>query len=163
MDKKETYSQLIKSVYPKEFSIQKQQSVPIVKSYEQDLHHLKEPFSVIVDSDMLINYYFCPECKPKMEDKIIAKSGRDGIIIHAVDCRATKTISFDKLLEAHWAGQSDTVYNISIEMKLSNRQGNIIGMMKIFNDLNIPVLQISIKNLLDDMCIISFETTFTNP
>jgi len=48
-------------------------------------------------------------------------------------------------------------------MKVSSRQGNIIGMMKIFNELHIPVLQISMKNLQENMSLVMFETEFTNP
>jgi len=36
-------------------------------------------------------------------------------------------------------------------------------MMKIFNDLNIPVLQVSMKNLQENMCLFVFETEFSNP
>jgi hypothetical protein len=35
--------------------------------------------------------------------------------------------------------------------------------MKIFNELNVPVLQVSIKNLQEDMCVMVFETEFSNP
>ena len=101
LDKKETYSQLIKSVYPKEFAAQKESVYAGPKSAEQDLKELKENLAVVVDGDTLINYYFCHECKPNPGEKIIAKTGRDGIRIHAVDCRGVKTIAFDKLLEAH--------------------------------------------------------------
>jgi len=101
LDKKENYSQLIKSVYPKEVAAQKEQVYTGPKPAEQDLKELKETLAVVVDGDTLINYYFCHECKPKPGEKIIAKTGRDGIRIHAVDCRGMKTISFDKLLEAH--------------------------------------------------------------
>jgi (p)ppGpp synthase/HD superfamily hydrolase len=48
-------------------------------------------------------------------------------------------------------------------MNISNRQGNIIDMMKIFDDLHIPVLQISMKNVQENMSLVSFETEFTNP
>ncbi len=163
LDKKETYAHLIKSVYPKEVAAQQAKEYTGPKPAEQDLKHLKEVLAVIVDGDTLINYYFCHECKPKPGQKIIAKTGRDGIRIHAVDCRGIKTISFDKLLEAHRAGESDNVYKIWIDMKVSSKQWNIIGMMKIFNDLNIPVLQVSIKNLQEDMCMMVFETEFSNP
>ena len=111
----------------------------------------------------MINYYFCPECKPKPGDKIIAKSWRDGIIIHAVDCRGTKTISFDKLLEAHRLGESDNIYKIWIELKISSKPGNLIGMMKIFSELHIPVLQVTMKNIQDNMSLVAFETEFSNP
>jgi len=161
LDKKETYSHLIKSVYPKEVAAQKEQFV--TRPFEKQVKDSPDTLAVIVDGDTLINYYFCHECKPKPGEKIIAKTGRDGIRIHAVGCRGMKTITFDKLLEAHWAWTSDTIYKVWIEMKVSSRQGNIIGMMKIFNELHIPVLQISMKNLQENMSLVMFETEFTNP
>lgn len=163
LDKKENYSQLIKSVYPKEVAIKKEQEYIGPKPAEKDLKDLKESLAVVVDGDTLINYYFCHECKPKPGEKIIAKTWRDGIRIHAVDCRGIKTIAFDKLLEAHWLGEDDNIYKVWIELKVSNKQGNIIGMMKIFNELHIPVLQVSLKNLQENMCLFIFETEFSNP
>lgn len=163
LDKKETYSQLIKSVYPKEVAAQKQQIYTWLKSAQKDLKTLKNALAVVVDGDILINYYFCHECKPKPGEKIIAKTGRDGIRIHTVGCTGMKTITFDKLLEAHWVWAQDNTYNVFIEMNISNRQGNIIDMMKIFDDLHIPVLQISMKNVQENMSLVSFETEFTNP
>ncbi len=163
LDKKETYSQLIKSVYPKEIAAQKEQPYAGPKPVEHDLKNLKENLAVVVDGDMLINYYFCHECKPKPWEKIIAKTWRDGIRIHTVDCRGIKTMSFDKLLEAHRAWQSDTIYKIRIELKVSSKQWNIIGMMKIFNDLHIPVLNVTMKNLQENMSLFAFETEFANP
>ena len=82
LDKKDNYSQFIKSVYPKEITAQKKQIYTAPKLVED----LKETLSVIVDGDTLINYYFCHECKPTPGDKIIAKTGRDGIRIHVVHC-----------------------------------------------------------------------------
>jgi (p)ppGpp synthase/HD superfamily hydrolase len=63
--------------------------------------HTTDSSSVIVDGDQRLNYYFCPECKPTTGDRIIAKTGKDGIKIHSLLCRSMKTISFDKFLEAH--------------------------------------------------------------
>jgi len=163
LDRKENYSQLIKSVYPKEVAAQKEGAYTGPKLAEQDLKDFKETLAVIVDSDTLINYYFCHECKPKPGEKIIAKTWRDGIRIHTVDCRWIKTIAFDKLLEAHRVGEKDNIYKIRIEIKVSSKQGNIIGIMKIFNDLNIPVLQVSMKNLLENMSLLAFEIEFSNP
>ena len=163
LDKKDNYSQLIKSVYPKEVTAQKKQIDSISKSDSQRVHDFKETLSVIVDGDTLINYYFCPECKPKPGEKVIAKSWRDGIIIHTVDCRGTKTISFDKLLEAHWFGELDNVYKIWIELKISSKPWNLIGMMKIFSELHVPVLQVTMKNIQENMSLVAFETEFSNP
>ena len=163
LDKKENYSQLIKSVYPKEFIAKTQQAHPLPKSTEQDIQDAKEILAVVVDGDTLINYYYCPECKPKPGEKIIAKTGRDGIRIHVVDCRGIKTVSFDKLLEAHWLWESDNIYKIRIELKISSRPGNLIGMMRIFTELHVPVLQVTMKNIQDNMSLVAFETEFSNP
>lgn len=163
LDKKSNYSQLIKSVYPKEFAAQKKATDVDPYLVEQLKKDSPEILPVIVDGDTLINYYFCHECKPKPGEKIIAKTWRDGIRIHAVGCRGMKTISFDKLLEAHWVWKDANTYRIWIEMQVSSRQGNIIGMMKIFNDLHVPVLQVSIKNLQEHTSLLIFETEFTNP
>lgn len=163
LDKKENYSQLIKSVYPKEVAAQQKQNYPEPKLTEKDLNDSRDTVAVVVDGDILINYYFCHECKPKSGEKIIAKTGRDGIIIHSVDCRGTKTISFDKLLEAHWLGEIDNIYKIWIELKISSKPGNLIGMMKIFSDLHVPVLQVTMKNIQDTMSLVTFETEFSNP
>jgi len=159
LDKKDNYSQFIKSVYPKEITAQTKQPSVITKP----VGDFKETLSVVVDWDVLINYYFCHECKPTAGDKVIAKTGRDGIIIHAVHCGWTKTISFDKLLEAHWAWDADNIYRIWIELKISSKSGNLIGMMKIFSELHIPVLQVTMKNIQDNMSLVAFETEFSNP
>lgn len=163
LDKKENYSQFIKSVYPKEVAAQKPQISTGVKHTEKHLNQLKESLAVVVDGDTLINYYFCHECQPKLGEKIIAKTGKDGIKIHRVDCKGTKTIAFDKLLEAHRLWEEDNIYNISIDLKIADRPGNLIAMMKIFSELHIPVLQVSMKNISGKVSLVAFETEFSNP
>lgn len=163
LDKKSNFSQLIKSVYPKEFAIQKKQTHIDPRFIEKDLQVSKNALSVVVDGDPLINYYFCPECKPQSGEKIIAKTWRDGIKIHSINCWGIKTILFDKFLEAHWLWESDNLYKIWIEVKSPNKPWNLIGMMKIFTELNIPVLQVTMKNIQDNMSLVAFETEFSNP
>ncbi len=158
LDKKETYMQFIKSVYPKDLFVKSD------TNFDYKPHpSLPSLPTVIVDNDELVNYYLCPECKPDVWQKIIAKTWRDGIKIHTITCRGLKTVSFDKLLEAHWEWQSDTVYHVWIELKIANVQGNIIGIMKIFNDLAIPVVHVTMKNLMEDESLFGFETEFTIP
>jgi (p)ppGpp synthase/HD superfamily hydrolase len=118
---------------------------------------------VVVDGDTLLNYYFCPECKPRLGERIIAKTGRDGIKIHSVSCRSMKTISFDKLLEAHWADEAENMYKLHMELKISTRYGTIMNVIKIFSELNIEILQVSMKNLEDGDSIVILESAFTNP
>ncbi len=162
-DKKESYADAIVAVYPKCLGTQGIESSPISCIAQDELALLKDKFLVVVDNDTLLNYYFCSDCKPAVGNKIIAKTTRDGIIIHNIACRSVKNIGFDKLLEAHWANQEPTLYKILIEIKLSNRQWNIIGMMKIFNDLHVSVNQVFMKNLQENMSLITFETQFVDP
>lgn len=163
LDKKENYSQFIKSVYPKEVAAHQPQMHTGPKLAEKDLKELKATLAVVVDGDTLINYYFCPECQPKPGEKIIAKTGKDGIKIHAVHCKWTKTISFDKLLEAHRLGESDNVYTIWLEFTMSSKPGKLMSMMKLFSELHVPVLQVTMKNLQENMSLVAFETEFSNP
>ena len=36
-------------------------------------------------------------------------------------------------------------------------------MMKIFSELHVPVLQVTMKNIQDGMSLVAFETEFLNP
>ena len=163
MDKKLTYSQLIKSVYPKERdSINKAINVnnhpqnPIIKDIAA---HAR----VLVDGDRLFNYTLCPECKPLPGQKIIAKAGRDGIKVHTLECKSLKTISLEKLLEAHREGDTINNYGVSIELVIFNKYSNLLDIMTIFSDLCIVILQISIKNNGNGTSSIFLESEFKNP
>ncbi len=154
-------SELIKEFYPKQFSSQKNQ---IQKAIPSSLKQEGEEFSsVIVDGDQLLNYFFCHDCKPQIGEKLIAKTGRDGIKIHSINCRALKTIVFDKLMEAHRTWDCENMYRIQVEIKISSRSGNLLGLMKVFSELSIIILQVSMKNLLDGSSLVTFETELSNP
>jgi GTP pyrophosphokinase len=157
-DKKDTFSALVKEVYPAEWKLSHKQPAArrsVSKPIEFD--------RVVVDGDSLLNYYFCPECKPSLGDRIIAKTGRDGIKIHTLSCRSMKTVGFDKLLEAHRIDQPENLYRLSMELKISTQYGTIMHVIKIFSELNIEILQVSMKNLEDGMSIVILESAFTNP
>lgn len=146
LDKKLTYSQLIKAVYPKERdSINKSTNAG---SYQQSPAPKEVPLSskVLVDGDRLFNYTLCPECNPIVGQKIIAKAGRDGIKVHTTDCKSLKTISLEKLLEAHRDGAPTNNYGVSIELVIFNKYSNLLDIMTIFSDLRLVILQVSIKN-----------------
>jgi hypothetical protein len=68
---KETYNNIIKIVYPDAFSLPKQDlsKSKIVKKSISDV-------PLIVDNNTLTNCTLCPECNPKVFDKIIAKSSK---------------------------------------------------------------------------------------
>ena len=157
-DKKEGFSALLKKAYPVQWrATRRLVSKTVVWKPTPDL------MSVIVDGDQRLNYYFCPECKPQPWQRIIAKTGKDGIKLHSLDCRAIKTISFDKLLEAHREWQEEDLYQVALEFKLATQYGNIMSIIKIFNELNISVHQVSLKNLPDWNSIVILESEFANP
>lgn len=56
----------------------------------------------VVDGLHQLPYDCCKHCNPTTEDKIIAKVDKNGIKIHKLSCAALKSISFQKLMEAHW-------------------------------------------------------------
>jgi hypothetical protein len=49
LDKKENYTQLIKSVYPKEVAAQKKQPVSVSKDFVKDVYNVKDTLDVVVD------------------------------------------------------------------------------------------------------------------
>lgn len=161
LDKKLTYSQLIKAVYPKEReAINKLNNSNITPIVSKSM-----PISakVLVDGDKLFNYSLCPECHPVPGQKIIGKAGRDGVKVHTTDCKSLKTISFEKLLEAHREGEQINNYGVSIELVIFNKYSNLLDIMTIFSDLRLVILQISIKNNGDGTSSIFLESEFKNP
>jgi len=164
-DRKLNYSQLIKSVYPKEWEqYTKTMNVPQIQTPQQ-LQVLREATSskLLIDGDVLSNYSLCQECHPVIGQKIIAKAGRDGVKVHVVECRSLKTISFEKLIEAHRDGQEINNYGVSIELKILNKYSNLLDVMNIFSDLHIVILQVSIKNNGDGTSSVFLESEFKNP
>jgi len=163
LDKKNNYSQLIKSAYPIERE-EKNKSTN-ASFFQLQLQQIKEAaiWKILIDWDRLSNYSLCKECNPNTHDKIIAKSGRDWIKVHKTSCKSLKTISFDKLLEAHREWQETNNYEVSIDLKIFNKYSSLLDVMTIFGDLHIVILQISIKNNGDWTSDIFLETEFKNP
>ncbi len=144
-DKKISILGFIKSVYPdrvatftkqQEHSTKQKLDSPITKTNE---HH------VIIDEHKIANFSLCPECRPTTQDKIIAKTDKQGIKIHKVSCVAMKTVNFERLLEAHWNGYNDTVYKLEICFQVDTKI-NIIDMFSIIASLHIEITSFSMKN-----------------
>lgn len=159
LDKKETYKQLIKSIYPKEWKEYHSKSFVEKKSFVKK----QLPNNVLVDWDNLINYSLCNECNPKLGDKIIAKTWKDWIKIHTVKCKALKTISFDKLLEAHRNWEETNDYNLILDIKIMNGQWNFVNVMSSMSDLLVKILQVSLNNNLDWTSTLNVETEKISP
>ena len=100
---RDAYPDLMKNVIEKtvikDTSQQKEELKVQLQAQQQNT---TSSLAVIVDNDKHLHCFFCPECHPAPHERIIAKSTKAGIKIHAVSCKALKTISLESLLEAHW-------------------------------------------------------------
>ena len=100
---RDAYPDLMKNVIEKTVikdTSQQKEELKVLLQAQQ--HNVASALAVIVDNDKHLHCFFCPECSPVPHERIIAKSTKDGIKIHAVSCKALKTISLESLLEAHW-------------------------------------------------------------
>lgn len=153
------YNEIIKKAYPKEykeFYQSKETKVP-QKTKNTNIKN------IIIDDDKLINYYLCPECRPIFPQKIIAKTWRDGIKVHNLECRALKTISPNKLLEAHRNGENKNIYTVISILKMDGEL-DFIKVLEIFTKLQIEVNGFSIKDDKDNKYkIINLTWTLKNP
>ena len=146
LENKWIYNEILKTIYPDEYKkhIDKQHPQNIQKP-EKTNKLSKKTHTVIIDEDKLLNYYLCPECRPSLSDKIIAKTWRNGIKVHTLSCKAMKTISPWKLLEAHWQWNKTNKYIITSTVS-AHKKFNFINLLEVFDNLNIAVQNFSIKN-----------------
>lgn len=157
-EKKDTYNSIIKLAYPDLFVSNKLENPQInYKKSDQSI------LQVIVDNNKLLNCTFCPECKPVISDKIIAKSSKFGMKIHRMDCKALKTISFDNLLEAHRDNQKNNEYRFLLKIKMINKNMWILDVMSIFSELNFPISELKTKIHEDGNNILIIDSIILNP
>lgn len=152
-DKKSNIHRIIKTAYPEE------QEQIITKTKKTT--HIAD--NAIIDGNQLLNYELCPECKPTIQDKIIAKSGRHGIKIHAMRCKALKTVNYAHLLEAHWFGQEPNRYILSLTIDIPNKNNNMLQIMQKINDLRMHVIHVWMRNIWSDLSELDIEVQYTNP
>ncbi|HOG14984.1 MAG TPA: RelA/SpoT family protein [Candidatus Absconditabacterales bacterium] len=153
------YNEIIKKAYPKEYKefYQNKSSKTPPKTENISIKN------IIIDDDKLINYYLCPECRPIFPQKIIAKTGKDGIKVHNLNCRALKTISPNKLLEAHRNEENKNIYTVISTLKM-DKNLDFIKLLEIFTKLQIEVNSFSIKDDKDDKTkIINLTRTLKTP
>lgn len=166
VDKKTNYSQIIKSIYPKERKEKNQIQVETkkVKQLKQQNNKTIElDNQIIVDLDKHINYNLCPECNPKLGDQIIARTGKNGIKIHTTNCKAIKTISFNKLLEAHRIKEQPTQYKEEIILQIDKEETSMIKIFRLFSGLNINIVQIKMTDISNNKKQITLTITFKHP
>lgn len=158
-DKKYTIGKLIRDAYG---------SIPSEKAQTSNKEKTKKKITkiqtqVLIDGDKIMNYTFCPECKPQTEQRIIAKTGKDWIKIHTLKCRAIKTMSLLRLLEAHRANQDIGTYHFGVVLKIQNKYGNLIYIMEKLWELNMEISHVWVKNLNDGTSEVTIESEYQNP
>ena len=161
IENKSIYNEIIKSWYIekyKEYTQNKYTSeIKNTKNIDKNIER-----NIVVDDDKLINYYLCPECKPTYPQKVIAKTWRDGIKIHTLECRALKTISPNNLLEAHRNWESKNIYTIISTINIDEKL-DFMRILEVFTKLQIQVSSFTIKNDADNQIkIIKITRTVKN-
>lgn len=139
-DNRLIYNDIIKWVYPEEYKSYYQKNNIKAKPVED-----KKFKNVIIDDDKLINYHLCPECRPTFPQKIIAKTWKDWIKIHNLECRALKTISPNKLLEAHREWEPKNTYTVN-SVVVMDKDFDFIKLLEMFTKSQIDVSGFSIKD-----------------
>lgn len=136
LDKQFGYYTFVKKIYkdilPDEHLKQKTAS-----REKQKMTPLAE--TVVVDWDLSIWYFLCPECRPVAWEKIIARSGKDGIKVHRMNCVALQSISYNKLLEAHRVWQQKSDYNFSLKLLCADEPGILLQMFEVFSTLRLNI------------------------
>ena len=172
LDKQETYWWLVRAAYPDlKKETQWKTLISDTSQFEKELKAevtstaLGKALStdVIIDNDKLLHCVFCPECNPTPWDKIIGKSGRDGIKIHTLKCKALKTLSYSSLLEAHRKdSETSTNYILNIQLKFSPRQMSIIDIIAMFSSFSIPIFKFQLDKV-DWKTVATIEWDISNP
>jgi len=154
---KVAYAEDIHSFYTKQKTHQKDQIKKQLKKKATDTSH------AIIDVDKVLDYTVCPVCHPQVWQKIIARTWKDGIKIHTISCDALQTISFGKLLEAHWDGESTNVYAIKITCETHDESWNLIHVISTLNELHIDINAVTIKKKENNTFLISITSIYANP
>lgn len=156
LDNKSIYWDIIKFAYPEKYKAVK------VQNTKQKIVSTIWEKKIIVDDDKLINYTLCPECNPKYPNKIIAKTWRNGIKIHCIDCKALKSVHPENLFEAHWEWWQRQKYFV-VSTILVNENLNIIKFLEMFMKVNIEITSFSVKNDSNNKKIIQITRWINNP
>ncbi len=118
---------------------------------------------VVIDWYDNLNYFFCPECNPSNDSKIIWKSTRDWIKIHSLDCKALDTISYDKLLESHWEWYDYNKYFMRIKLKAEDKPWVLLQILMIFSDFSVNIDDINVYSKKTWYSLINIDLEFNNP
>jgi (p)ppGpp synthase/HD superfamily hydrolase len=171
LDRQETYGNIVRAAYPDLMKTLHEKTVLTdTTSQQQELKQtIQTPPAdvsreVIVDNDKSLHCIFCPECDPHPGDKIIAKSGKEGIKIHTMQCKALKTLSYASLLEAHRkADVLSTTYTIHTQLKFSQNKMTIVDIIALFSAFSIPIFKFELEKAEDNRMVVKIAGEVSNP
>ncbi|MDR2415586.1 MAG: hypothetical protein LBD75_03055 [Candidatus Peribacteria bacterium] len=171
MDKQETYGNIVRAAYPElQKTLQDKTVVSDVSIQQKELKkNIQTSFGgqleeVVVDNDKSLHCIFCPECTPHIGDKIIAKSGKEGIKIHTMHCKALKTISYSALLEAHRKSeQTSNTYTLHTQLQFSRDKVTIVDIISLFSAFSIPIFKFELEKITENRMVAFIEGEVSNP
>lgn len=106
-----------------------------------------DSLEVVIDWWLRLWHFMCPECRPKQLDRIIARSWKDGIKIHRIDCIAITSVSPDKLLEAHRETQETARYTCNLKLHCQDKPWVLLDLLGIFTSLTLNIAKIHSESL----------------
>lgn len=143
------------------------QLLKFIKTQEKLLHLSQktqdQTVMVDVDNNRFLQYQLCPDCHPKMGDKIIAQTRKDEIKIHSTTCKLLKKISYSSLLEAHWTGDPTNHYLLTLIVSFDQQKGSILQIISLFSSLSIPVIKFEVKDAIFPKKIVTIVGEISNP
>lgn len=102
---------------------------------------------VVIDWGLRLWHFLCPECRPKPYDTIIARSWKDGIKIHRIDCVALSSVAPEKLLEAHWEWNDTARYTCNLKLHCHDKPWVLLDLLGIFTSLTLNIAKIQSENI----------------
>ncbi len=136
---------------------------PKLQKYIEPVPKNDEIGTVIIDDSRLFEYELCPQCHPRLSDKIIARSWKDGMKIHTLQCKALQTVALDKLIKAHWSTEEPQLYHFDIILTLYHKNTNLIMLLSTLQDLGIAIESVNIQRPTDGSYTIHIQFSHKNP
>lgn len=136
---------------------------PLLQTETKKNENLWPDSKVVIDDSHLLSYDLCSLCNPAPWDKIIARSGKDGIKVHTMYCKGLQTISLDRLIKARRDDDSETLYYFDIEIHIENKNINLISLLSILQELWINIDSVKIDKPSENSYIIYISFSHINP
>ncbi len=168
-DKQLSPSSFIKSMYSDQLKSHQKEKITEPSKEELQSEHTgwitnkKSKATIIVDQDKTLDYTVCAECLPNYGEKIIARMWKEWIKIHNTDCKALTSLSYDKLLEAHWQWEDPNKYILRMKLKALDQPWTLIQVLFVFSDYWVNISSINIEKQESEESLVNVDLEFENP